>query len=168
MAKRVLSFDPVAEAHRQWEAHDWPHADNMAAATSIMRAQQIVLAQVEQTLRPFGLTFARYEALVLLHFTRTGELPLGKMGERLQVHPTSMTNAVDRLEAQGLVERTPHPVDGRAVLARITPAGQELTIRATEALSAHGFSELGLNERELRQLFRLLRKVRRAAGDFVD
>lgn len=168
MPKRVLPFDPIAEARRQWVAHDFAHADTMAAATSIMRAQQIVLAQVEQVLRPFGLTFARYEALVLLLFTRNGELPLGKMGERLQVHPTSMTNAVDRLQAQGLVERVRHPVDGRTTLARITDAGRTVVREATDELSRRGFTELGLDADELLELFRLLRKVRGAAGDFVD
>ena len=92
----------------------------MAAVTSLMRAQQIVLARVEEVLRPFDLTFARYEVLMLmlmLLFGRSGSLPLSRLGDRLQVHPTSVTNAVDRLEAQGLVRRSPHPRDRRATLA---------------------------------------------------
>jgi len=107
-----LSFDPIAEARRQW-LRRWEAAEPMAAATSIMRAQQIVLARVDAMLRPFELTFARYEALVLLSFTRTGALPLGKMGVRLMVHPTSVTNTVNRLEAQGFVRRVPHPTSNR-------------------------------------------------------
>ena len=55
----------------------------MAAVTSIMRAQQILLAELDAVLRPYGLTFARYEALVLLTFSRCGVLPLGLIGERL-------------------------------------------------------------------------------------
>ena len=42
---------------------------------SIMQAQQIILATAEEALRPFDLTFARYEALVLLAFSRNGSLP---------------------------------------------------------------------------------------------
>ena len=103
-------------------------SDAMAAATSIMRAQQIVLAAVDGALRPFGLTFARYEGLVLLLFSRRGALPLGKMGQRLMIHPTSVTNIIDRLEEQGLVRRVPHPDrrpddPGRAHRRR-TAAGQ--------------------------------------------
>src|SRR3954463_15060788 len=93
-----LRFDPIDEAKRQWDQR-WEGGAPMAAATSIMRAQQIVLAAVDGALRPLGLTFARWEALVLLSFTRTGSLPLNKIGERLMVHPTSVTNTIDRLES---------------------------------------------------------------------
>ena len=95
----------------------------MAAVTSVMRAQQILLARFNDLLRPHGLTFPRYEALMLLCFTRAGALPLGKIGERLQVHRTSVTNIVDKLEADGLVRRVPHGEDRRATLAEITPRG---------------------------------------------
>ena len=114
---RPLHFDAIAEARRQWEARGWAAPAAMAATTSIMRAQQILLAEVDEALKPFDLTFARYEALVLLHFSRHGALPLGKMGDRLMLHPTSVTNIVDRLEQQGLVRRIPHPTDRRTTLA---------------------------------------------------
>ncbi len=104
MARTPLGFDPIDEARVQWSARWEPDvSDAMAAATSIMRAQQVVLAAVDGALRPFGLTFARYEGLVLLLHSRRGVLPLGKMGPRLMIHPTSVTNIIDRLEQQGLV-----------------------------------------------------------------
>ena len=132
----------------------------MAAATSIMRAQQIVQTRVEDVLRPFDLTFARYEALVLLGFTRRGALPMGKMGERLMIHPTSVTNIVDRLEAQGFVRRRPHQTDRRTTLV-------EITERATKEVIASAFGLEALSDREVEQLTRLLRKVRVAVGDFT-
>ena len=138
----------------------------MVAATSIVRAYQIVLDEVERALRPFGLTFARYEALVLLSFSRTGALPLGKMGQRLQVHPTSVTNVVDRLAAQGLVLRVAHPTDRRTVLAELTPAGRDVVDRATAALTRTSFGLPTLDPEELASLTAVLRKVRRDAGDF--
>ena len=107
----------------------------MAAATSLMRAQQLVLAAVEDELRPFGLTFASYEALMLLSFARRGELPLGKMSERLMVHPASITNTVDRLEERGLVARRRDDDDKRRILAAITPAGRRVAAEATEPLN---------------------------------
>lgn len=110
-----LHLDPIEEAHRQWTKHGWGDvADGMAAVTSVMRAQQIMMARVEEVLKPSGLTFARYELLTLLTFTRTGALPMAKASARLQVHPTSVTNAVDRLETANLVRRVPHPSDRRA------------------------------------------------------
>src|ERR1700712_2823573 len=103
----------------------------MAAITSVMRAQQIFLARVDEVLRPFGLTFARYELLMLLHFSSRGSMPIKKASERLQVHPTSITNAVDRLAAADLVTRSPHPTDGRATLIAITDDGRRLALKAT-------------------------------------
>lgn len=162
---RSLPFDPIAEARRHWDDR-WPGGASMAAATSIMRAQQIVLARVDDALKPFGLTFARYEALVLLSFSRTGALPLGKMGERLMIHPTSVTNIVDRLEAQRLVRRIDHPTDRRTTLCEITDQGRRLVARATEAVTTVDLGIAGLSEREVDQLTRLLTKLRRSSGDF--
>jgi len=138
----------------------------MAAVTSVMRAQQIFLSAVDAALRPHGLTFARYEALVLLTFARTGKLPMRVMGDRLQLHPTSVTNIVDRLQADGLARRTPHPTDRRATLVEITEAGSERLEAATKAVTAIDFGLAGLSSNEETELTELLAKVRRAAGDF--
>ena len=99
-----LPFDPIARAAQTWEER-FGRSDAMAAVTSIMRAQQILLGELDAVLRPHGLTFARYEALVLLTFSRQGALPMRVIGERLMVHPTSATNTIDRLERQGLLDR---------------------------------------------------------------
>ncbi len=156
-----MRVDPIAEARRQWEEHGWVDAaPGMAVVTSIMRAQQVLLARVDERLAEFDLTFARFELLRLLAFTRHGELPLGKLGVRLQVHPTSITSAVDRLERQGFVERHRHPTDGRTTLAVITRAGRRAVERATEVLNDEVFADIGLSEREVAQLYRLLEKVR--------
>ena len=160
-----LPFDPIEEAARQW-ALRWGAVEEMRAVTSLMRVQQLVLAELDEILKPHGLTFARYEALVLLTFSRKGSLPLGKMGERLQVHPTSVTSIVDRLEAAEFVVRRPHPRDGRAVLAEITDAGRAVVDAATADLTSAQFGLRALGPDALDDLFRLLRPVRRGAGDF--
>ncbi len=123
-------FDPVAEARRNWSAHwgDEP-VPSMSAVTSIMRVQQILLARLNDELKPFDLTFPRYEALMLLYYSRRGALPLGKMGDRLQVHRTSVTNIIDGLERSGYVTREPHERDRRTTLAAITPRGREVAAR---------------------------------------
>ena len=160
-------FDPIAEARRQWVAQGWEEAaDGMAVVTSIVRVDQIIQARIDAVLRPMELSFARYELLVLLDFSRNGALPLGKIGDRLQVHPASITNAVNRLEADGLVTREPHPDDGRTTLASLTGKGRSLARRATKELNREVFSDLGVTERQLIDLFGLLLRIRRAAGDF--
>jgi len=164
-----LHIDPIAEARRHW-AERWGEepARPMAAVTSIMRAQQVLMARLNDLLRPLGLTFPRYEALMLLSFTRTGALPLGKIGERLQVHRTSVTNIVDKLEADGLVRRVPHTEDRRATLAEITDAGRETARRATAALNDAAFGIDALDDDEQEAVTALLRALRVDAGDFVD
>jgi DNA-binding MarR family transcriptional regulator len=165
---RPLRIDPIAEARRHWEAR-WEEDPSraMAAVTSIMRAQQILLARLNDVLRPFGLTFPRYEALMLLSFTRSGSLPIGKMGERLQVHRTSVTNIIDKLEADGLVKRVPHEQDRRATLAEITDPGRRVAGAATKAMHGALFGVGALGPREQEQLTDILRELRVASGDFV-
>jgi DNA-binding MarR family transcriptional regulator len=161
-----LPFDPIEEAARQWGKH-WEGVPQMRAVTSLMRVQQLVIGELDRILEPHGLSFARYEALVLLYFSRRGALPLGKMGERLQVHPTSITSIMRRLEASGYVRREPHPEDGRAVLAHLTDAGRAVVSDATRDLVAADFGLGALDEQRLATLTDLLRPVRQSAGDFA-
>ena len=164
-----LPSDPIAEAHRQWQEHGWADAaDGMAAVTAIMRTQQILLARIESALKPFDLTFARFELLRLLSFTRHGSLPMAFASSRLQVHPTSVTNAVDRLEAAELVKRVPHPTDGRATLIEITPAGRERVDAATAELNSAIFRRTGFDAQQTAELNALLTGFRRDAGDFSE
>jgi len=165
---KPLNIDPIAEARRHWtERWGGEPARPMAAITSIMRAQQILLARLNVLLGPLSLTFPRYEALMLLSFTREGTLPLGKIGERLQVHRTSVTNIIDKLEADGFVQRVPHEADRRTTLAQITAAGRDVAGRATELLNDDAFGLAALDEDEQERLTELLRTLRIEAGDFA-
>jgi DNA-binding MarR family transcriptional regulator len=161
-----LPFDPIDRAARIWERRFGP-SSAMAAVTSIMRAHQLLLAELDAILRPYGLTFARYEALVLLSFSREGALPLRVMGERLMVHPTSVTNTVDRLAA-GMVVRKPNPADGRGRLAEITARGRDAVAVATRDLMAADFGLAVCSEQDREALFTLLRGLRLSAGDFTE
>lgn len=161
------SFDPIAEAHRQW-GDRWPEqADRMAAVTSVMRVQQLLLARIEDILKPFGLTFAAYEALRLLAFTRNGSMPMGKMGARLMVHPAAVTNAIGKLEQRGLVRRSMSPTDRRIVLATITPPGRDLVEEATAALNDGSFGMPGITSAQAAKLAHELGVIRAAAGDLL-
>ena len=166
-----LEFDPIDRAGELWQEH-WPDEPpevyaSMRAVTSIMRAHQILIAELDTTLRPFGITFSRYEALVLLVHSHDGALPLSKIGERLQVHATSVTNVIDRLEAAGLVRREPNPRDGRGTLAVITDEGREVADKATAEFNSDRFAMSALAGSDLDALFRILRRLRLEAGDFA-
>jgi DNA-binding MarR family transcriptional regulator len=164
---RVLSFDPIAEARRQWGEHWGDEAvASMAAVTSIMRAQQIVMARLNDLLEPFDLTFPRYEALMLLFYSRRGQLPLGKISDRLQVHRASVTNVIDKLVASGYVERVSDGEDRRAVLALITTPGRRTARRATKRLNAARFGMEPLGDGACEALFSGLTALRAGAGDY--
>jgi len=163
------SVDLIAEASRQWRAHwDTDAVPAMVAVTEIMRVHQILLARLNRLLAPWRLTFARYEALMLLYYSRRGSLPLGKVGSRLQVHPTSVTNTIDGLEKLGLVAREAHDHDRRMTLASITPEGRATAEAATAVLNAAYFASAPLTAAELEQLAAILRRVRFHEGDFDD
>lgn len=164
----VLSFDPIAKAQENWDVVGWGAGGAMAAATSITRAHQIVLGRMNDALSPLNLTLSRFEALALLSFSRNGSLPLGKIGERLQVHPASVTNTIDRLEKDRLVERVPHPDDRRTVLAQITDAGREAAEQASVVLAEIEFGMQGLTDVQQKSIDTALHDLRRAAGDFND
>lgn len=162
-----LPRDPIAQAKRNWLSWGWDDAaDGMAAVTSVMRVQQVLLGRIEQVLKPFEISFARFEMLRLLGFTSGQRLPMSKARDLLQVHPASITSIVNRLENDGLVLRSAHPEDRRSVMVELTPAGAELVARATDALNTEVFEDLGLARRETAALTTILTEFRRRSGDF--
>jgi len=166
-ASRPQKRDPIAEARANWQRAGWGDvAQGMVAVTSVMRAHQILLARVENALRPYDLSFSRFELLRLLAFSRTGALPITKASDRLQVHVTSVTHAIRRLEADGLVQRVPHPTDGRTTLVQITDLGRSTVEDATVTLNEQVFADIGLDGAESQALVSAIETLRRDAGDF--
>ena len=166
-ASRPQKRDPIAAARANWERAGWGDvSQGMVAVTSVMRAHQILLARVETALRPYDLSFSRYELLRLLAFSRTGALPITKASDRLQVHVTSVTHAIRRLEADGLVQRVPHPTDGRTTLVQITDLGRSTVEDATVTLNEQVFADIGMSDTESQALVSSIETLRRNAGDF--
>ncbi|GAB32680.1 MarR family transcriptional regulator [Gordonia otitidis] len=167
MAGHSMEFDPIAEAKANWTSAGWGDvAEGMVAVTSVMRAHQILLGRVETALRPYDLTFSRFELLRLLAFSRNGALPITKASDRLQVHVTSVTHAIRRLEEAQLVRRLPHPTDGRTTLVEITDLGRSTVEDATTTLNREVFSDVGMDESEIGGLVSAIQSLRHHAGDF--
>jgi DNA-binding MarR family transcriptional regulator len=166
---RVPPLDPIREARRQWVAHGWADAaPGMAMVTSLVRVHQLMMERIDLVLRPHDLTFARYEILRLLSFTHAGALPMTRLGSLLQVHPTSVTSAVDRLEKQGFVRRSRGETDRRVVLCALTDTGRAVVEEATQGLNREVFDRPGLGADDLASLTELLGVLRAGAGDQVD
>lgn len=161
-----LAYDPVEAARQRWIDNGWPEAaTGMAAVVSVMRAEQIFLRRATDVLRPLGLTFARYQVLGMVRWT--GPLTLGAIGRRLWITPATVTSAMGRLEAAGLVRRLSHPTDARATLVEITAKGQRLFDRAVERLNEDLFAAVELSPEECELLVSLIGKLRAAEGDLV-
>jgi DNA-binding MarR family transcriptional regulator len=161
--------DPIRRAHQQWVRHGWVEAaDGMAMVTSIARVHQLLAERIDAVLRPLDLTFARYEVLMVLSFTADGSMSMTRLGSLLQVHPSSVTSAVDRLQKQGLAERVRSQSDGRLVLATITDAGREIIRSATEGLNTHVFERPGIGGQQVVEITNLLSAVRAEAGDHIE
>lgn len=162
-----LPRDPIVDAHANWTRAGWTEeAGPMAAITALVRTEKILTQRIEAALKPHALTFARFEVLALLHFSRTGALPMNRASALLQVHPTSITNAVDRLEQAELVHRTPHPTDGRTTLITLTRQGRAVMRAAAKDLNAQVFAQSGFTADDVRDLTRILSRFRQSAGDF--
>ena len=157
--------DPILEAYHLWTENGWEDcAAGCTAVTSLMRVHQMMTIRADQILAPIDLTFARYELLVRLYFHKEA-LPLSQFGRQLQIHQTSLTSLVDRLEKQGLIKLMPHPTDRRVTIAQMTPDGRVLTGKAINLLNSEFFRDLGLTGQEANALIYLLMKMRRSWND---
>lgn len=163
----ALEFDPIEEARRNWRSNGWGDGRAMVAATSVSRAHQILLAEINAALAPFGLTFSRFEVLALLYFSRRRMLPMGKIGTRLQVHPTSVTSLVNRLVQDGHVERLPHPTDRRTTLVKLTASGARVAPRCAAALEEIDFGLGTMTPGQLDDLASTIGVLREGAGDWA-
>ncbi|MCW0215556.1 MAG: MarR family transcriptional regulator [Pseudonocardia sp.] len=153
-------LDPIQEITAKWREHGWDGGARLAASISILRVEAMIREQASKVLRDHELTYPRHELLALLMFSRYGQMPMGRISERLMVHPTSVTGTVAGLEKLGFVERVPHPRDRRATLARITERGRAAVRDSAPALLRNRFGLGALSDAEAELLFDLLKKVR--------
>lgn len=168
MPFRPAPFDVVEASQLVWQDR-WSEdaATGMAVFTSILRSYELLREQVDAVLRAHHLTFARYEVLTWLATDPESSLALSWISKTLRIPPATVTDTIDRLEADGLVSRIPHPSDARTTLAVITDTGRELAERATVDLNTSVYEPLAVSDAARRKLIGLLAGLR-AAGDEFD
>jgi DNA-binding MarR family transcriptional regulator len=162
------SDDTVLDAGLQWKARGLETANSMLAAASLVRTAKLVSGNIEDLLKPFGITLPRYAVLTWLYTTTAGTMTLGDIAKNLILHPTSVTSAIDRLERDGLVERKAHPTDRRAIHAHITTKGRRLVEKASPVLIANGYGFDDMSDRVLKEVILMLRNVRHLLSEVVD
>ncbi|MCB5362396.1 winged helix-turn-helix transcriptional regulator [Pusillimonas sp. CC-YST705] len=92
----------------------------------------------------------------LLHLYGGGPIMQKELAARCGVETSSLMRLLDKLKAQGLLDRQPHPVDQRAWLLELTPAGQEEGKRLTQLIMDAEQARLKDVPEELREAFQQL------------
>ena len=135
--------------------------DEPTGLFAVLHASSVLESRVEARLASVSLSLAKLAALHRL--AEAGEsLPLGQLAERLSCVKSNVTQLVDRLEADGLVNRTGDPNDRRSRLAVLTDAGRSAYEKGS-AIQMEAERELFgvLTTDESDQLHELLRKLQR-------
>ena len=102
-----------------------------AGLFGVLHASSVLESRVEARLSELGLSLAKLAALHQL--TEAGDsLPLGQLADRLSCVKSTVTQLVDRLEADGLVNRTGDPNDRRSRLAVLTDSGRSAFVKGSE------------------------------------
>jgi DNA-binding MarR family transcriptional regulator len=148
-----------------WDTEDLGDPAGILAVASVLRLRELLLANLEETVAPLGLSGTDYLVLLTVLLGQDGRRPLGRIARAMMVHPTTITQVVDRLESQKLLVRVPHPSDRRTTLASLTPRGRTTCAAATAALRESGFGMPGIPAADLEDLVRRITPLRRAAGD---
>ena len=167
MGFHVAPFDVVEASRRVWlERWDPEAASGMAVFTAILRSYQLLNDQVNTVMRSYDLSFPRYEVLAWLATYPDPSLSLSWISKTLRIPPATVTNLIDRLEADGLVRRVAHPSDARTTLAEITARGRKLATDATRDLNADVYERIGLSPEKRTQLLALLAELRANGNEF--
>jgi DNA-binding MarR family transcriptional regulator len=155
-----------------WARHFWRQQqglgrgeDAFVAMSSVLRFHRLMTETVENELKKHQLNLTDYMLLMTLQLSKSGTRLISRLARNLLVHATTATLATDRLEARGLLERSPHPTDRRATLVSITAAGRDLVQRASHALEQFDYGLAGTSKEDRAELVEVLARLRAASGD---
>ena len=124
----------------------------------LMKAHRTLARHAQRSIAAHGIGFSDFTILeALLH---KGAMLVNEIGRRIELTSGSITTAVDRLEEQGLVERSADADDRRAKRVSLTRAGRALITRIFDGHKAHlDTAAGGLTRAERETLIALLKKL---------
>lgn len=130
----------------------------------LWKAYESVRSHAVGQIQASGLGFSDFAVLELL--LHKGPSPVNAIGQRVFLTSGSITTAVDRLEAKGLVQRCNEPADRRTRVVHLTDAGRQLAERVfAEHREAMERATAGLSPEERAAAVELLKKLgKHAAG----
>ena len=114
-------------------------------------ASRLITQAYEPFLRPLGITYTQY--LVLMVLWETDELPVNDIAKRLALETNTVTPLIQRMEREGIVNRTKGKVDTRQTIVSLTAHGKELREQSVgipdcmlDILCGHGVQESSISE----------------------
>ncbi len=131
-----------------------------STALLLMTVAELVHDAFETASADAELTGAQARAVLALG----SPAPMGSLAEHLRCDASNVTGLADRLEARGLVARTPAPCDRRVKVLALTPAGEHLREALVDALVAGSPVRAALDAGQRAQLVALLHAVVAAAA----
>ena len=115
---------------------------------------------MEETLDDHGISYGEWRLLCNLHSSHDRTSTPGELSAKLELSSGAMTNRIDRLEQDGLVERHRDPDDRRGVRVALTDSGAETWVQSTNTQAIKEKLVAGaLSKPEQHQLNALLRKL---------
>jgi DNA-binding MarR family transcriptional regulator len=139
----------------------------MPAWLALLRTHAGLWDRLEASFRrDHGLSIARYDVLAHVELAG-GRLRLSELASSIVLSPSGLSKLVDRMEASGLVRRSPDPSDARSTFAEITPRGRLLVKRARRShheLLQRTFGD-ALDDRDLADLTRIMGRISASITD---
>jgi DNA-binding MarR family transcriptional regulator len=130
------------------------------AVLGMFKTTDLIRRRATALIEPAGITLQQYNVLRILRGAGATGLPTLEIAERMIEQTPGITRLLDRLEAKRLVGRERCPADRRQVTCRITDAGLALLASLDRTVNSADDSLIPLSVTELRQLIRLLDKIR--------
>ena len=119
-----------ASAQRYQEELPGTDAEAIEVLLALLRTVRVhrtaVSRQLESLDLDLAMTGARYTLLMTLFFSTENRLAQNEISRELNVSRTNITNLIDGLERDGLVERVPNPSDRRVSYAHLTQRGRNV------------------------------------------
>jgi len=126
-------------------------------AVRLARLTFRLMHDMEQVLKPFGLTGVQYNALRILNGAGREGLCGTDLRDRLLTAVPDVPRLLDRLDEAGLVTRERDPENRRFVVARISPAGVDVLVKSASAIATmHRRQWKNFSAKQLDELIRLL------------
>ena len=165
-AQRISEHVLAATARRYQEELSWADPEVIETSLALVRLQRMhrVAAgrQIESLELPVSLTGARFTLLLTLYFARDNLLAQNEISRELSVSRTNITNLIDGLERDGLVERVPNPADRRVSYARLTEDGKKACLAVLPEMTRFMLDHMdGFTPEETQQFKQYLYRVQR-------